>query len=85
MMKARLHLCYISIVSQMCLAFQVNHSNQRIQEREGLKRKILIGSPEQVKAQLEELSVIYDMDEFLIVTMGPDYESRLQSYKLLAQ
>jgi luciferase family oxidoreductase group 1 len=27
-----------------------------------IKRKILIGSPEQVKAQLEELSVIYDMD-----------------------
>jgi luciferase family oxidoreductase group 1 len=50
-----------------------------------VKRKILIGNPKQVKSQLEELSVIYNTDEFLIVTMGQDYKSRLQSYKLLAQ
>lgn len=48
------------------------------------ERKLLVGTPEQVKVKLEELRSIYGADEFLVVTMVPDYSKRLRSYELLA-
>jgi luciferase family oxidoreductase group 1 len=48
-------------------------------------RRLFIGDPGQVKAQLEELQSLYGVDEFLIVTLVPDYAKRLRSYELLAQ
>ncbi|MCZ8514185.1 MsnO8 family LLM class oxidoreductase [Paenibacillus filicis] len=47
-------------------------------------RKILAGTPEQVKKRLEELQHTYGNDEFLIVTMTANYETRLRSYELLS-
>jgi alkanesulfonate monooxygenase SsuD/methylene tetrahydromethanopterin reductase-like flavin-dependent oxidoreductase (luciferase family) len=48
-------------------------------------RKLLVGSPESIRGKLEELSVVYGADEFMILTMIPDYRKRLRSYELLAQ
>ncbi|GFZ95089.1 hypothetical protein GCM10008018_46720 [Paenibacillus marchantiophytorum] len=47
------------------------------------ERKVLIGSAESVKLQLEQLAQQCGIDEFLIVTPIPDYEKRLRSYELL--
>ncbi|MBP1156714.1 MULTISPECIES: LLM class flavin-dependent oxidoreductase [unclassified Paenibacillus] len=49
------------------------------------ERKLLVGTPEQVKAKLEELRSMYGVDEFVVVTMVPDYQKRLRSYELLAR
>ncbi|CAG7623079.1 LLM class flavin-dependent oxidoreductase [Paenibacillus allorhizosphaerae] len=46
--------------------------------------KLLVGRPDQIKLRLEELARAYETDEFLIVTLVPDYEFRLQSYERLA-
>lgn len=48
------------------------------------ERKLLVGTPEQVKAKLEEFRSMYGVDEFIVVTMVPDYQKRLRSYELLA-
>ncbi|MGG2200114.1 LLM class flavin-dependent oxidoreductase [Paenibacillus validus] len=48
-------------------------------------RKLLVGTPNEVKARLEQLSLLYGVDEFIIVTMIPDYRKRLRSYELLAE
>jgi luciferase family oxidoreductase group 1 len=47
-------------------------------------RKLLIGTPDDVKSRLEQLALLYDVDEFMIVTMIPDYRKRLRSFELLA-
>ncbi|OMD37883.1 LLM class flavin-dependent oxidoreductase [Paenibacillus odorifer] len=52
---------------------------------EPLERKLLVGTPESVKGKLERLSLLYGVNEFIIVTMIPDYEKRLHSFELLAQ
>ncbi|OMD03738.1 LLM class flavin-dependent oxidoreductase [Paenibacillus sp. FSL R5-0636] len=52
---------------------------------EPLERKLLVGTPESVKGKLERLSLLYGVNEFIIVTMVPDYEKRLHSFELLAQ
>ncbi|GCL72904.1 LLM class flavin-dependent oxidoreductase [Paenibacillus naphthalenovorans] len=54
------------------------------EESAHFERKLLAGTPGQVKAKLEQFSSMYDADEFLIVTMVPDYRKRLRSYELLA-
>jgi alkanesulfonate monooxygenase SsuD/methylene tetrahydromethanopterin reductase-like flavin-dependent oxidoreductase (luciferase family) len=46
---------------------------------------MLAGTPDEVVRQLAGLSELYGTDEFLIVTMVPDYNLRLRSYEMLAQ
>jgi luciferase family oxidoreductase group 1 len=48
------------------------------------ENRLIVGTPGQVKQRLEEFQILYDMDEFLVVTMVPDYQKRLRSYELLA-
>lgn len=50
-----------------------------------LERKLLIGTPQSIKEKLEQFSHLYGVDEFIIVTMIPDYEKRLHSFELLAR
>jgi len=47
------------------------------------ERRLLIGTPDRVKSQLESLACLYGVDEFIVVTMVPDYGVRLRSYELL--
>ncbi|MGK9253084.1 LLM class flavin-dependent oxidoreductase [Paenibacillus humicus] len=48
------------------------------------ERKLLIGTPESLKKKLQQLSHLYGVDEFIVVTMIPDYRKRLRSFELLA-
>jgi luciferase family oxidoreductase group 1 len=47
-------------------------------------RRAIIGSPEKVRAQVEELAVAYGAEEVLAVTITYDHEARRHSYELLA-
>ncbi|RUS46677.1 LLM class flavin-dependent oxidoreductase [Cohnella sp. AR92] len=51
----------------------------------GGNSKLLFGTPKQLAHQLEELAIVYGVDEFMIVTSIPDYAKRLRSYELLAR
>jgi len=48
-------------------------------------RKLLVGTPQQVQAQLKELGAACGIEEFLVVTYIADYAQRLRSYELLAE
>ncbi|MBW7458544.1 hypothetical protein K0U00_31330, partial [Paenibacillus sepulcri] len=48
-------------------------------------RKLLAGTPEALTMRLEEMSLQYGVDEFMLVTMIPDYRKRLRSFELLAR
>ena len=45
---------------------------------------IIFGTPEQVKANLDELHELYGVDEFILHTPVPSPEERLRSFKLLS-
>jgi len=49
------------------------------------ERKCIVGSPETVRRRLAELQALYGADEWLVVTMIPDYDLRIRSYELLAE
>ncbi|SFD44247.1 luciferase family oxidoreductase, group 1 [Lentibacillus persicus] len=49
------------------------------------RNRALIGTPEQVKADLERLSEYYQTDEFMIITNIYDFDAKVHSYRLLAE
>jgi luciferase family oxidoreductase group 1 len=55
-------------------------------EREEARRdrRVVTGSPGTVRARIESLMAEHAADEAMIVTITPDYASRLRSYELLA-
>ncbi|WP_256223554.1 MsnO8 family LLM class oxidoreductase [Paenibacillus sp. 1_12] len=55
------------------------------EERAVSKRKLLMGTPQHIKSELDQLGQFYGVDEFIIVTPILDYEQRLRSFELLAE
>jgi luciferase family oxidoreductase group 1 len=49
------------------------------------RRRQVIGTPGAVKARLLELGALYEVDEFVAVTITYDFAARLRSYELLAE
>ncbi len=47
--------------------------------------RTIAGAPDQVRTQLEKLGRLYDIDEFVVVTICDRLEARLRSYELLAE
>jgi len=52
---------------------------------EKLRRKDMVGSPDQVAARLQELATRLDLDELVVVTWTYDAAPRHRSYELLAE
>src|SRR5688572_13659626 len=49
------------------------------------RRRMLSGTPEQLKPQLEQLAQKYGVDEIMAVTITHNFADRLRSYELLAE
>ncbi len=49
------------------------------------RKRMVVGTKEQVKAQIERLGEEYQTNEFMIVTRADTFERRLKSYQLLAE
>jgi len=50
-----------------------------------MRRRAIVGAPEQVKEQLLALGAAYGVSEFVVVTICHDAAARRRSYELLAQ
>jgi luciferase family oxidoreductase group 1 len=50
-----------------------------------MRRRAVVGSPEKVRAGLEEVAREYGADELMIVTITWDHEARVRSYELVAE
>jgi luciferase family oxidoreductase group 1 len=48
-------------------------------------RRAIIGSPETVRAGLEEVAAEYDAQELLVLTITHDHDARRRSYELIAE
>lgn len=61
---------------------QLTESESR--EAEKILSNLIIGTPAKVKEELTSLGEIYQVDEFMIVTITHNIEDKLNSYRLLA-
>jgi alkanesulfonate monooxygenase SsuD/methylene tetrahydromethanopterin reductase-like flavin-dependent oxidoreductase (luciferase family) len=61
----------------------------RFLEREGAgpanERRIVIGTPDQVRSGIEDLAERYGAEEVLVVTITHDHAQRRRSYELIAE
>jgi alkanesulfonate monooxygenase SsuD/methylene tetrahydromethanopterin reductase-like flavin-dependent oxidoreductase (luciferase family) len=48
-------------------------------------RRAIIGSPERIRAEIEELASTYQADEVIVVTITYDHQARRRSYELIAE
>lgn len=49
------------------------------------RRRTLLGSPSEVRAQLDEVAALYGADEMMLVNILPDHAARRRSYELVAE
>jgi len=64
-------------------AYEYNSYERKfIQEN---RKRMIVGSPQTVKKQIEALAAAYDTDEVIAVTNAHRYEDRLKSFRLLAE
>lgn len=48
------------------------------------RRRTTLGTPAQVRAELEEVAALYGADEMMLVNIMPDHRERVASYRLIA-
>ena len=48
-------------------------------------RRAIVGSPEKVRAGIEEVAAEYGAEEVIVVTITHDHQARRRSYELLAE
>ncbi|HVY06251.1 MAG TPA: LLM class flavin-dependent oxidoreductase [Burkholderiales bacterium] len=63
-------------------AYPYTDRDRAIIERE--RERAIIGTPDRVKARVEDLAAAYEADELMLITITGDYASRQRSYELLA-
>lgn len=49
------------------------------------RKRMIVGSKEQVRERILQMSKAYNTTEFMIVSMTHDFEARIRSYQLLAE
>jgi luciferase family oxidoreductase group 1 len=63
----------------------VNYSIQELERIQHNRKRVITGTPEQMKSKLTQLALDYDVDEIIAVTITESFEDRLNSYKLLCE
>ncbi len=48
------------------------------------RRRMVVGTPEEMKAKVTSLANTYKVDEVMLVTIAEDFDDRLNSYRLMA-
>ncbi len=61
-----------------------NYSPEELNRIRYNRQRMIAGTPERVKVQLQQLAAEYQADELVIVTITHDFSDRMRSYELLA-
>ena len=61
------------------------YSPQEEQLRQYNRQRFIWGTPDKVRPALEELGLQFGVEEFVVLTICPDFGSRCRSYELLAE
>ncbi|WP_085522530.1 LLM class flavin-dependent oxidoreductase [Tuberibacillus sp. Marseille-P3662] len=58
------------------------YDRYRIQEN---RKRMIVGTKDKVKEQMTALSQLYNTDELMLVSLIPDIEAKINSYRLIAE
>ena len=60
-------------------------SQAELDSMRGKRSRQIVGTPDDVKAAIEELAAEAEADEVIVLTITPSFEDRMKSYELLAR
>jgi luciferase family oxidoreductase group 1 len=63
----------------------VVYSDQELERIRHNRKRVITGTPIEMKQKLRQLAEEYDVDEIIAVTIAQHFEDRLESYRLLAE
>lgn len=66
-------------------ALAYKYSNEEIQIINRNRKRMIVGTPTKIKDKILNMSKIYNTDEFMIINLSTDLESKIKSYKLIAE
>ena len=70
---------------EKALRFIEQHGSAARPDSRGGGRRAVIGRPEKVRAEIEEVADAYGASEVMVVTITYDHEARRRSYELIAE
>lgn len=56
-----------------------------LQSIEEFRKRLVVGNPQQVKEQIENLAEVYQAEEVMLVTIAYNFEDKLKSFELIAK
>lgn len=66
-------------------ALAYKYSNDEIQIINRNRKRMIVGTPDKIKDEILNMSKIYNTEEFMIINLNTDLESKIKSYKLIAE
>jgi len=66
-------------------AKQYSFTDQEKQKLKDMKKNIIIGDPNDVKRELDNIQTLYEADEIMIVTITYSPDDKFRSYQLIAE
>ncbi len=61
------------------------YSEIELRRIEQNRQRLIFGTPDKVKAEIEEMASRYDVDEFIILSNCYEFSARVRSYELIAK
>lgn len=65
------------------LSYKYSDTEMQIVKRN--RKRMLIGTPDKIKEQILNMSEIYKTDEFMLINLNTDLNSKINSYKLIIE
>ena len=66
-------------------ALEYKYSQEEIQIVNRNRKRMIVGKPNKIKEDILNMSKVYNTDEFMIINLNTDLESKIKSYKLIAE
>lgn len=66
-------------------AKQYTYTKEDQEKMSDMKQKMIIGNPEKVKKEIEDIQSLYKADEMMIITITHNKEAARHSYRLIAE
>ena len=71
------------IIIEKALAYKYSEAEMKIINRN--RKRMIIGTPDEVREQIINLSKLYSTEEFMIINLNTNLEDKIKSYRLISE
>ncbi|MFB5663320.1 LLM class flavin-dependent oxidoreductase [Alteribacillus sp. HJP-4] len=75
----------LSSVPSFEMVKNIEYEPYELRQIERNRERMMIGTPNQIKKQIQQISELYSTNEIMIVTITHSFEDKIRSYELIAE